>query len=224
MHYDAADNIVTLTMDDGKVNAMGHSMLDWLNQSLDQAVADKAGAVVLTGRPGMFSAGFDLKEFEKGPEARLAMVQKGFELLIRLYSLPLPLVAGCSGHGIALGAFILFASDNRVGVSGAFKHSLPETAISMELPPLLVSLAAARLTTPHLTRAALQSEAYAPELAVEAGFLDEVVEPEQLDARVKLMAQGLAKLPKAQYAANKLSIRAATLEQMRHSLEHQFNA
>jgi hypothetical protein len=64
-----------------------------MNDCLDRADADKAKAIVLEGRAGTFSAGFDLKEFQKGPEATLSLVRSGFEMLLRLFEFPRP-VAG----------------------------------------------------------------------------------------------------------------------------------
>lgn len=213
------NRIATLTFDDGKANAVGHELLDTINSGLDRAENEEAGAVILRGRDGMFSAGFDLGEFKKGAEAGMSMVKRGFELLIRLYSFPLPVVAACTGHGVAMGAFIIMASDTRIGTRGEFKLTLPETAIGMDLPPILVDLTASRISPAHLTRAALQSEVYNPDQAVEAGFLDEVVEAGELDARALAVAEKLAQLPPKQYAANKLSVRAATLQAMRSSLD-----
>ena len=218
MNYDKNNNIVTLTFDDGKANVVGPEFLDTINAGLDRAEAEKAGAVILCGREGMFSGGFDLAEFQKGPEAGLAMVQRGFELLIRLYSFPLPLVAACTGHGVAMGAFMIMACDTRIGCQGNFKMSLPETAIGMQLPPLLVELATSRISIRHITRVVLQSEAYAPTAAVDAGFIDEVVEADQLMARAMEAAEQLSQLPQAQYAENKLSVRARHLQVMKDSL------
>ena len=218
MNYTLNNNIATLTIDDGKANVVGHEFLDAVNACLDRAQAENAGAVILKGREGIFSAGFDLAEFKKGPEEGMAMVARGFELLIRLYSFPLPLVAACTGHGIAMGAFIIMACDIRVGTRGDFRMSLPETAIGMELPPILVELTASRISRRHMTRVALLSEVYNPEQAVDAGFIDEVVDADGLDARTAAVAEKLAQLPKAQFAANKLSVRARTLQAMKDSL------
>ncbi|MFT7287955.1 MAG: enoyl-CoA hydratase [Halieaceae bacterium] len=215
MEYTLNDNIGTLTFDDGKANVVGHAFLDDINAGLSRAESDGAAALILRGRPGMFSGGFDLREFEKGREAGEAMVQRGFELLTRLYSFPLPLLAACTGHGVAMGAFIIMACDTRIGARGSFKLTLPETAIGMSLPPILIELTAARIAKHHLTRVALQSEVYTPDQAVVAGFLDEVVEAELLDERVMEAAKKLTALPKAQYAANKLSLRGHTLAAMK---------
>lgn len=215
MNYSLKDNIATISFDDGKANAVGVEFLTTINEALDQAESDKASAVILRGREGMFSGGFDLKEFEKGVEAGMAMANSGFELLLRLYSFPLPVVAACTGHGIAMGAFIIMASDYRIGTMGNYKLSLPETRIGMELPPILMGLTESRISPLHLTRVALLSEVYSPDTAVEAGFIDEAVKYADLDARALETASAMAQLPQAQFAANKLAIRAKTLETMR---------
>jgi enoyl-CoA hydratase len=218
MEYELNGNTAFLRIDDGKANAVGHSFLDDVNGGLDRAESE-AKAVVLRGREGMFSAGFDLKEFKKGPEATMALVRRGFELLHRLYSYPLPLVAACSGHGVAMGAFILLASDSRLGAEGDFRITLPETAIGMDLPPLLMALITSRLSSRHLTRAAIQAEIYSPEAAIDAGFLDEVVTMEDLDSRALEVANQLAQLPQEFYAKNKLAARSAPLAAMKDFLE-----
>ena len=219
MQYELTDNIAVITLDDGKANAVGPALLEFLLQSLDKAQEDKAGAVLLRGRPGMFSAGFDLKEFAKGMEAGMAMVGTGMEALIRLYSYPLPVVVACSGHGIAMGAFLIMACDTRIGARGDFRITLPETAISMEIPKVMAELAASRLAATHLTRAMVQAEVFSPDDAVGAGFLDEVVEPEELDARAMGAAKALADLPQEFYVRNKMLVRGEVLNAMHAALE-----
>lgn len=218
MSYQLINNVAHISLDDGKVNAVGHTFIDSVNAALDSAEQDQAGAVIVRGREGMFSAGFDLGEFKKGPEAGMAMVSKGFELLIRLYSFPLPLVAACTGHGIAMGAFIIMACDTRIGTRGAYKITLPETAIGMELPPVLLALTASRIPPQYMTRVAIQSEVFDPEQAVVAGFLDEVVDADALDARALAVAEQLMQLPQKQYAANKLFARKNALDDMQAAL------
>jgi enoyl-CoA hydratase len=219
MKYDLHNNIAIVSLDDGKANVVGHNFLDSVNSALDRAEKDGAGAVILRGREGMFSAGFDLGEFKKGPAAGIAMVTKGMQLLIRLYGFPLPLVAACTGHAIAMGAFILMACDTRIGTRGSYKVTLPETAIGMELPAILLELTASRIAPQYMTRVAIQSEVFDPDQAVAVGFLDEVVESQALDARALAVAEKLAQLPQQQYAANKLFLRNKVLAAMSEGLD-----
>jgi len=219
MKYDLHNNIAIVSLDDGKANVVGHNFLDSVNSALDRAEKDSAGTVILRGREGMFSAGFDLGEFKKGPAAGMAMVTKGMQLLIRLYGFPLPLVAACTGHAIAMGAFILMACDTRIGTRGSYKVTLPETAIGMELPAILLELTASRIAPQYMTRVAIQSEVFDPDQAVAVGFLDEVVETLALYARALAVAEKLAQLPQKQYAANKLFLRKKVLDAMSGDLD-----
>ena len=66
-------------MDDGKVNVMSLAMQAALRNAFDRAEADQA-VVLLTGRPGVFSAGFDLPTLRAGGPDAKAMVMGGFEL------------------------------------------------------------------------------------------------------------------------------------------------
>lgn len=222
MDYNNTETIVTLSFDDGKANVVGHAFIDALSEALDraehEAEEDRASALILRGRKGLFSAGFDLREFEKGSAEGAALALRGFKLLIRLYSFPLPLIAASTGHGIAMGAFIIMACDHRLGTTGEFKMSLPETAIGMDLPEVLLALTESRITPQHMTRVALLSEPYDPELALEAGFIDELVSEEELQSRSHSVAQRLGQLPRKQFARNKLAVRADTLNKMQMSV------
>lgn len=216
--YSQQGEIAILTLNDGKANAVSHRLVDALNEALDRATAD-AKAVVITGRPGLFSAGFDLKEFEKGEDATLALVDKGARMLLRVFSHPQPVVAACSGHAIAAGAFLLLAADTRVGVEGDFKIGLNETAIGMSLPPFGLELAKSRLSKRFQTAAVIQATLFDPSSARDAGFLDEVVTPDALMDCATQRAKALAEYPGDAYSANKLGIREESIATIRASLK-----
>lgn len=218
INYEVNNNVARLSIDDGKANVVGHQFLDSINACLDRAEQESASAVILQGREGMYSGGFDLAELKKSQEAAGKLVTRGFELLVRLYSFPRPLLAAVTGHGIGMGAFIIMACDTRICCHGKFKFSMPETAISMDLPPILLELAASRISPTHLTRIAIQSEPCSPELALQAGILDEVVDGAELESRTQSIAEQLAQLP-SQYGINKKAVRAKTLAAMQASLE-----
>src|SRR5579863_6037419 len=118
--YQLDGAIATLTMDDGKVNALSPDMLASLIEGFDRAEADRA-TVVLRGRPGIFSAGFSLPVLQAGGPDAAAMLLNGFDLAERLLTFPTPVVIACTGHAIAMGSFVLLSGDYRVGVDGEFK-------------------------------------------------------------------------------------------------------
>jgi enoyl-CoA hydratase/carnithine racemase len=215
--YDLADGIATLTMDDGKVNAMSVPMLEALHQALDRAAADRA-VVLLTGRPGLFSAGFDLKVFPQGRGPTLAMLRLGATLAERILSFPLPVVAACSGHAYPMGAFLLLSADRRLGAAGEFRIGLNEVAIGMTLPLFAVEIARQRLAPAYFHRS-VTGDLYGPDEAVTAGFLDEVVAPGELAARSRDVARGLACVDFEAHAATKLRVRGASLAALRAAIE-----
>ena len=67
------DEIATITMDDGKANAINPTMLEALNACLDQAEKE-AKALIITGREGRFSGGFDLKLVKRSKRWSMAAV------------------------------------------------------------------------------------------------------------------------------------------------------
>jgi enoyl-CoA hydratase len=191
--------------------------IDGLNAALDRAEKE-AGAVILAGRPGRFSAGFDLSSMKAGPDAVRSLVSAGAELLLRLYEAPLPIVAACSGHALAMGAVLLLGADLRIGAAGDFKLGLNEVSIHMTLPVFAVEIARDRLSRRHFQRAVIQAEIYGPDGAVDAGYLDRVVPAERLAEEARAEAERLAGLPRRAFSETKQRVRGASVERIRRSL------
>jgi enoyl-CoA hydratase len=211
-------NIALVRMDDGKANVINLAMIDALNGALDEAEA-KAKAIVLSGREGRFSGGFDLQALTgSGPEAAIALLDAGASLLLRLYSNPLPVVAACTGHAIAMGVFILHACDTRVGASGGYKIGANETINGMVLPQFALELSRDRLNPLHMTKAVVQAFIYDPEGAVQAGYLDMLTDLDKVESQAVHIADTLAQLPGHAYHGNKLAIRGATIERIKASI------
>jgi enoyl-CoA hydratase len=212
------NDIALIRMDDGKANAINFEMLEGLNAALDKAEAE-AKAIVLAGRDGRFSGGFDLNAFASlGGDGVYKLLDAGAELLLRLYGGPLPVVAACTGHAIAMGTFILLASDTRIGAAGAFKVGANEAITGMNLPIFALELSRDRLNPTHLTRATVQGFIYDPAGAVGAGYLDIAVAPDTVEATALGIAAQLAALPGGSYAWNKGALRKGTLDRIRASL------
>jgi enoyl-CoA hydratase len=210
VNYHLDDVVATITMDDGKVNALSPAMQAELNKALDQAEADGA-VVVLSGRDGVFSAGFDLGVMRGGGDEAVSMVRGGFDLAHRLLSFPTPVVVACTGHAIAMGVFLLLSGDYRVGADGPYKLVANEVAIGMTLPRAAIEILRQRVAPAHFNRAAILAEIYTPSNGVEAGFLDRVVEPSQVLAVSRETALAFSKLDVAAHAATKRRLREQTL-------------
>lgn len=216
--YRLESSVATIAMDDGKVNALSLAMLSQVNQALDRAQADRA-VVVLTGRPGVFSAGFDLRVLRTGGPDALAMLFAGFELAERLLAFPAPVVIACPGHAIAMGVFVVLSGDYRIGAAGPFKITANEVAIGMTLPRAALEICRQRLAPAHLQRAVLLAEPYTPDDAIAAGFLDRVVPAAELAAGTHGIATQLAALDRNAHTQTKRRLRGATLAALRQAIE-----
>jgi len=207
-------NYTLISMDDGKANALGFDMLAQLGAALEQA-EQAAKVVVIAGRPGKFSAGFDLSVMSQGGDGMLQLLRAGAQLSRRLLNFPTPVVLAVSGHALAMGALVLLSADYRVGVHGTYKIGLNEVAIGMTLPYFGVELARARLATTHLGPAVDLARIYDAAGAVEAGYLDEAVSEEDLLARATDLAAQFSTLNMEAHRQTK----ARTREQLNAALQ-----
>ena len=214
-----SDDIALITMDDGKANAVSNTMLEALEHALNEA-EQKAEAVVLAGRPGLFCAGFDLKIMKGGSdEDRAALGDRGGWIVHRLYSFPKPTIAAATGHGIALGALFLLGCDVRVGALGNYHFGLNETAINLPLPIFGLELAEARLARDRMVEAVLQARLYQAKEAVTVGYLDHAVTQDKVIAESTNIARELAAIPSEAYNENKQLMRRQTLSTIAASLK-----
>lgn len=208
------EDIATLTMDDGKANALSLAMSLALDAGLDRA-AREARVVVIRGRPGVLCGGFDLKVIRgNDPAQSTAMREAGLRLLSRLYLLPQPLIFACTGHSVAAGGLLLLTGDVRIGMRGEFRIGLNEVAIGLVLPQAGIELARDRLTATALTEAVILSRLYDPDDAAKAGYLDAAIDAAAFDAAVARKAQDLLKLDPVAFAKTKHRLRQSTVDRI----------
>ncbi len=197
------DDISIITLDDGKANVFSPKMIQDVNECLDK-VPTESGALIITGRDGMFSAGFDLKIISSGDmQATMDMSLSGFKLLSRIFSFPRPILAACSGHGIALGTFLLCCCDYRIGVKGDYMIGANEMRTNMVIPIPILELISQRVTASHKYRAILGAEMYSIQDGVEAGLIDEIVDSKDLMEAAMLKAKDLASMGHPSYTLTK---------------------
>jgi enoyl-CoA hydratase len=221
--YELDGAIASIAIDDGKLNVFSIAMLQALHAALDRAEQDGA-VVLLRGRPGCFSAGFDMNVFGAGLEPTLEMLTLGATLAERVLSFPRPVLVACSGHAVAAGAFLPLAADVRIGADGPFRIGLNEVKIGLTVPSFAIELARGRLTPAHFDAAVVGARMYDPAGAVTAGFLDRVVDADELGQASLAAAAELAELNGAAHAATKRRARAETLARLRAAIEGELTA
>lgn len=216
------NNVATITIQNGKVNAISHEVIDQLNDALDQAEEHKA-VVVITGKPGMLSAGYDLSIMRESTSEAMKLVEKGSRFSRRMLSFPYPVIVACPGHAVAKGAFLLLSADYRIGVKGDFKIGLNEVAIGMSMHDAGVEIARGRLSPVYFNRSVILAEMANPLDAVTMGFLDKAVDQSEFTSTVNYLAQAMTKLDMKAHYNTKMKARASLLNSLDLAIEKDIN-
>ncbi|MEK7661199.1 MAG: crotonase/enoyl-CoA hydratase family protein [Pseudomonadota bacterium] len=217
--YEFADGISRITMDDGKVNVISPEMIAELNEAFDLAQADR-GVVLLGGKTGIFSAGFDLKVLRSGDSARIFSMLRGCaDLALKIMTFKKPVVTFSMGHTYPAGLFLMLASDLRLGTKGEFAWGFNEVVIGLTLPQYSLELARQRLTPSYYSRATITGELFGPDEALVAGFMDILCSPEEIEAIALNAATQLKKINHDAHYATKLKVRKQYIDDLKTAIE-----
>jgi enoyl-CoA hydratase len=214
MSVDTADvdGVMVTTVDDGKVNALSFEIMRGIRSAI-AAASERGRPLVITGREGCLSAGFDLAVVNSGDQDVVsALFVEGAELYRAIVTAPIPVIASCTGHALAGGALLLLSADYRIGRNGTYRLGLNEARIGLALPNFAVTLATHRLERRFLTVATMFAEVVSPERAVAMGYLDESVDDPL--PRACALAKELAALPQESFAVTKRRIRRALQQEL----------
>ena len=218
--YQLDGNVAVIRFDDGKANVLTHAAIESIHVLLTKAEADEAKAVAIIGRPGKFSAGFDLSVMGAGPDQARDLLRAGADLALRIYTFPMPVLLGATGHALAMGAILLMAADVRIGADGPFKVGLPEVEIGMPLPIFAVEFARDRLSKRHFLPAVQHAVVTTPAEAVDVNFLDRVVPPDEVEAATVAAAHELAeRLRSRAFVLTRENTRVATARAIQSGLD-----
>jgi enoyl-CoA hydratase len=210
------DAVLEVRLDDGGPGALRPEVLD----ALHAAVREHPDApVLLRGRPGMFSAGLDLRwMLAEGPDGVGELLRACGRALAALWTHPRPVVVAATGHAIAAGTMLAATADHVVADT-AGTWGLNETANGMEIPRFGILLASARLGPRDLDALLLTGARLDAARALAVGFVDEVASGDEVVERAEERLRDLAALPAAAYAGNKARLRGANASRLLAGLD-----
>ena len=209
------DGVAVVTADRPPVNAMNVEFLHAVAGALDEVAADVPRAVVLAGRPGVFSAGADLKAVPGyGPAEQREMVVGINRMALTAYALPCPVVTAVTGHAIAGGMVLALCGDHRVA-SDAGRYGLTEVRVGVAYPQAAIGVVRAELSASAARLLALGNRLVDAAECLRLGAFDEVVAVDAVLPRALEVGAELAALPADVYARTKRELRAETIERLR---------
>jgi enoyl-CoA hydratase len=194
MRIEHHGDVALITLQSGKVNAVGPDFLHGFGALLDQAAS--ARAVVLTGAGTAFSAGLDLPSLIDLDRATMrGFIDRFDALMLRLFEPPMPLVAAVNGHAIAGGCVLALQCDLRLAADKEARIGLNETQLGIGLPAVVLETLRWQVPASSLAPIALEGRLFQPREALQLGLVHEVVPEAQLVAKALERAAALAALP-----------------------------
>src|SRR5712692_3958776 len=196
MQLERVGEAMVLRMRAGKANAIGPAWLQRMYSLLDDVLAARARALVITGYEGFFSAGLDLPALDALDERAMGSFMSGFSrTMLRIFELPLPVVAAVNGHAIAGGCVLALQADVRIAADRDLRIGLNETQLGIGLPAIVLETLRFQVPGTSLAPIALEGRLFSPREALQLGLVHEVVPEAELLDRAMQRAKALAALP-----------------------------
>jgi enoyl-CoA hydratase len=213
-------DVALVRIDRPPANAMDLELLREGNEARERLEAEAPGAVVLTGRPGFFSAGVDLKLAPTlGPDQQREMVAGINRLFAGWYAFPHPVVCAINGHAIAGGLILALCGDHRV-CSTEGRVGLTELRAGIPYPAAAIVAVRRELSKQAARLLVLGADLIDTNRALELDVVDELATPDQVEPHALERAAELAKLPKEAYTRVKQQLRGPAIAEMQRAVEN----
>ena len=200
--------ILEIRLDRPPVNALNHALVTQLRSAIERAPGTGARAVVLSGSPGMFSAGLDVPELLGYDRATMSRFWRDFFDMLRCIALsPIPVAAAITGHSPAGGAVMAIFCDTRVAAEGKFKIGLNEVQVGLPVPRVILAALTRLLGHRQAERLAVRGLLLSPADALAAGMVDQLAAPEEVIPAALAWCRELVALPPAALSITRQSLR-----------------
>ena len=209
LEISTSDRIQTIRMArPEKKNALLQTMYAGMVQALREGDASDDVAVhILTGSGGVFTAGNDINDFMAGVEVGADRGEQPVRQFIKtLPQVQKPLIAAVDGLAVGVGATLLFHCDL---VYASTNARIMTPFLDLGLVPEAASslLAPMRMGHARAFELLVLGEPFDAERAREAGIVNKVFEPDELEQAARQAALRLAAKPPAALAASRKLLR-----------------
>ena len=219
VQHDEIEDVSVITVDDGKANAVNPRLIRALSTALTQA--ERSSAVILRGRPGVFSAGLDLNLVDGAPSSEVTTFLNEFnDFLCSLLLYPRPLIAECTGHAIGAGCLLLVACDIRVGTPRG-RAGVSGVHLGLPFPSGALAVARTCMNKQALNRTMLLGEVFSGDDRLRHGLLSEIVPEEKLQSVALHRARDAARVSPVSFSSTRTRLREDEVSKARQNAKKQ---
>jgi enoyl-CoA hydratase/carnithine racemase len=196
-------SVALLRLTNGVTNAIGAGLLSELDAAV-RDVRERNQGLVLAGNAKFFSIGLNLPELLSLDRDEMFDFWNRFEdLVLALYTLPIPTATALAGHAVAGGAILALTCDYRYIAEGNRRIALNEVAIGVPIPHLAHLMLRQIIPDRVAVEMEVASRFLGPDDARAAGLADEVCAEDAVETRALEKIRELAALPQPAFAATK---------------------
>jgi enoyl-CoA hydratase/carnithine racemase len=189
------DNIAVLRLNNGVTNAISPLLVAELSEALRQ-IRNEFKGMILTGGSKFYCIGLDLPTLLRlDREAMAEFWEKFDQVVLDLYTHPLPSVAAMAGHATAGGAILALTADYRFGTPGRKLIGLNEVNIGVPVPYLADLILRHSLSERSATDIVYRGELMEHTFAKDLGLVDEIHAEDELEAAALEAVSRLADRP-----------------------------
>lgn len=206
------------------LNAWTRELGEELRTALEHAAEDATvRAVVLTGAGRAFSSGADLRGgFTLDPDGKpdvLTPLREVFNpLILRVRTLPKPVIAAVNGAAAGIGCSLALACDLVVAAESAY-FLLAFASVGLTVDGGASAFLPARIGHARAFELAFLAERLPAAKALQWGLVNRVVADDQLEAETRALADRLAAGPPGSYSAIKHTLNAQLYPNLAHKLD-----
>jgi len=193
-----------------------HNALDqeaWLEvpHALSRLLELNAKTIIVSGQGDSFCSGADISEFDtvrKDAETARIYEQANADAFAAIRHAPVPTIAKIQGYCLGGGFGLAAACDIRIATDNA-KFSVPAAILGLAYPVDAMADIVHGVGAQNAKRLLFTAKRHSAEKMKDMGFLDEIVDTQQLDTHIKALAHEISSLAPLPHRATKAAIDAA---------------
>ncbi len=204
-----------LQLERGKANVINQQMVDEIRSAIKMLESDdQVKGLIITGHPGFFSAGLDVKELYRYDKDQIKNFLYDFGRMHKeLLRFSKPMIAAINGHCPAGGTVIVIAADYRVMADGEqYTIGLNEMQVNIQVTDILIKGYCFWIGQSKANEYLLEGKLATPKEALSVGLINAVVPASQLMQRAEQQMQQYLSADQDIFRLTKAKIRRDWLE------------
>ncbi len=203
IQVESHEHAILLRLTNGPTNALSADLIAQLAEAVADVARQEKG-LVLAGGEKFFSIGLDLPEVLEMERAAMGVYWRRFEeMLLDIFTLPVPTACAMTGHATAGGMILSLTTDLRLMAHGRKLMGLNEMQIGIMIPYFTHLMLEQRTSAAKARQLETSGEFLGPEDALAAGLVDEVLPAEEVEAKALALVSKTIRLPRKAFVGTK---------------------